>query len=86
MSEKYLENNDKKNVTFNNMYEWLSLRKYYKVDLVEGIDYKSDDIDEAKSSAIEEKNRCEGTKMIPWKYLFAKQMYKGKIKHFNKEM
>ena len=86
LSESYLFDEEKKNITFNNMYTWLSERKYYKVDLEEGIDYKIDDIDEAKSSAIQNKKNCEKSGEHPWRYLFAMQMYKGKIKNFNDKM
>lgn len=82
LSGAYLKDEEKKAVTFNNMYEWLLQRKYYKVDLLEGIDYLKNDIDEAKQIALDDKSKNE----IPWKYLFAYEMYKGKIKHNNATM
>lgn len=84
--ESYLDDIEKKNITFNNMYKWLLQRKYYKVDLEEGIDYKVDDIDEPKRNAIKNKKDCENSVKKPWDYLFAMQMYKGKIKHFDERM
>lgn len=81
LSGAYLEDDEKKEFTFDNMYDWLLKRRYYKVELLDGIDYKRNDIDEAKQSAIEDKIKREGTKLIPWKYLFTREMYKGKIEH-----
>ena len=34
LTEEYLKDGRKKNITFENMYEWLKLRKYYKLDLI----------------------------------------------------
>lgn len=82
----YLNDEEKKEITFNNMYEWLIKRKYYKVDLLQGIDYIENDIDEAKQSAIQDKIKKEKTQNIPWRFLFGYEMYKGKIKHNNATM
>ena len=65
------------------MYEWLKLRKYYKLDLIPYIDFIPNDLDEAKKQALDNKKECENTNKKPWKYLFAMQMYKGKIKHYD---
>ncbi len=46
------------------MYEWLIKRKYYKVDLLQGIDYIENDIDEAKQSAIQDKIKKEKHKIF----------------------
>lgn len=81
LSGAYLEDDEKKEFTFDNMYDWLLKRRYYKVDLLDGVDYKVNDIDEAKQSAIEDKIEKEGTNSVPWKYLFAYEMYKGKLEH-----
>ena len=86
LSGEYLKNEEKKEITFNNMYEWLSQRRYYKLDLIEGIDYLKNDIDEAKQSALDDKSNKENTKEIPWKFLFAYEMYKGKINHNDASM
>lgn len=86
LSGDYLYDEKKKEITFDNMYEWLEQRRYYKVELIEGIDYLENDIDEAKQSAIEDKAEKENTKGIPWKYLFAYEMYKGKIMHNDETM
>ena len=59
LSGEYLKNEEKKEITFNNMYEWLSQRRYYKLDLIEGIDYLKNDIDEAKQSALDDKSKKE---------------------------
>lgn len=85
LSGLYLDNKEKREITFDNMYIWLKQRKYYKVDLEEGIDYLKNDVDEAKESAIQDK-RCESKNYIPWKFLFAYEMYKGKIKHKDNTM
>lgn len=81
LSGTYLDNEEKKKITFNNMYEWLMQRRYYKVDLLLGIDYIKNDIDEAKQSAIQDKIEKENKKEVPWKFLFASEMYKEKITH-----
>lgn len=86
LSGAYLYDEEKKEITFKNMYEWLSVRKYYKVDLLEGIDYIKNDIDEAKQSALLDKKEKDKTKDVSWKFLFAYEMYKGKIKHNNTTM
>ena len=86
LSGEYLKDEEKKEITFNNMYEWLSQRRYYKLDLIEGIDYLKNDIDEAKQSALDDKSKKENTKEIPWKFLFAYEMYKGKINHNDASM
>ena len=86
LSGDYLYDEKKKEITFDNMYEWLEQRRYYKVELIEGIDYLENDIDEAKQSAIQDKVEKENTKGIPWKYLFAYEMYKGKINHNDETM
>lgn len=86
LSGDYLYDEIKKEITFDNMYEWLEQRRYYKVELIEKIDYLENDIDEAKQSAIEDKVEKENTKGIPWKYLFAYEMYKGKINHNDETM
>lgn len=78
LTEDYLLDNDKKLITFNNMKHWLLDRKYYLVDLVEGIDYIENDIDEAKVSVIQDKEKGRKTR-----YLFAQQMYKGKTNNFD---
>ena len=81
LSEDYLFDYDKKLITFNNMKEWLAERKYYLVDLVEGIDYLENDVDEAKMSVICDKEKGEINR-----YLFAQQMYKGRTKCFDDTM
>lgn len=86
LSGDYLYDEKKREITFDNMYKWLEQRRYYKVELIEGIDYLENDIDEAKQSAIEDKVEKENTKSIPWKYLFAYEMYKGKIMHNDETM
>lgn len=86
LTEEYLKNEKKKNITFENMYEWLKLRKYYKLDLIPYIDFIPNDLDEAKKQALDNKKECENTNKKPWKYLFAMQMYKGKIKHYDVTM
>lgn len=86
LSGDYLYDEKKKEITFDNMYEWLEQRRYYKVELMEKIDYLEKDIDEAKQSAIQDKVEKENTKGIPWKYLFAYEMYKGKINHNDETM
>lgn len=86
LSGFYLKDENKKEITFNNMYEWLIQRKYYKVDLSEGIDYIENDFDEAKRSALENKRKTENTEEIPWKFLYAYEMYKGKINHNDESM
>lgn len=86
LSGDYLYDEKKKEITFDNMYEWLEQRRYYKVELIEKIDYLEKDIDEAKQSAIKDKVEKENTKGIPWKYLFAYEMYKGKINHNDETM
>lgn len=48
LSEEYLIDYEKQKFTFNNMYNGLLERKYFLVDLKEGIDYIKNDIDEAK--------------------------------------
>lgn len=85
-SGDYLYDEIKKEITFDNMYKWLEQRKYYKVELIEGIDYLENDIDEAKQSAIKDKVEKENTKGIPWKFLFAYEMYKGKIAYSDETM
>lgn len=86
LTEEYLKDERKKNITFENMYEWLKLRKYYKLDLIPYIDFIPNDLDEAKKQALDNKKECENTNKKPWKYLFAMQMYKGKIKHYDVTM
>lgn len=86
LSSNYLKDENKKEITFNNMYEWLLQRKYYKVDLSEGIDYIENDFDEAKRSALENKRKTANTEEIPWKFLFAYEMYKDKITHYDETM
>ena len=86
LSGDYLYDEIKKEITFDNMYEWLEQRRYYKVELIEKIDYLEKDIDEAKQSAIKDKVEKENTKGIPWKFLFAYEMYKGKIAYNDETM
>lgn len=86
LSEQYLEDEEKKNKTFSNMYDWLRERRYFKLSLTEGEDYIDGDIDEAKQSAIEDRINCAKRNMASWKYDFLKQMYKGKIRHNNEKV
>ena len=81
LSEAYLNDDVKKEETFNNMHQWLKKRKYYKLDLVEGIDYLKNDIDEAKENVLQDKYEKSKTNEMSLKYLFACQMYKNKVKH-----
>lgn len=82
----YLNDYEKLYVTFDNIYNFFADRKYYVVDLIEGYDFIKDDIDEVKRSSILEKDRSFDLKVTPWKYLFAKEMYKGKVKKRGLEM
>ena len=79
LSGDYLFDEEKKEHVFKIMYEWLSERKYYLLNLVEGQDYFEDDVDEVKLSALNDKKECEKNNTIPWKYLFAREMYNTKI-------
>lgn len=82
----YLNDYEKLYVTFDNIYNFFADRKYYVVDLIDGYDFIKDDIDEVKRNSILEKDRSFDLKVTPWKYLFAKEMYKGKVKKSNMEM
>lgn len=86
LSGAYLSDYEKLNITFNNIYDFFADRKYYTVDLIEGYDYLNDDVDEVKKSSLLDKEKFMRLKITPWKYLFAKEMYKGKVKKTNMEM
>ena len=81
LSEKYLLDEIKKNNVFDIMYDWLCKRKYYKVDLIKEIDYKDNDIDEAKRSVYNENECMKIVGKESLRFLFAKEMYKDKVKN-----
>ena len=83
ISGSFIEDREKKEHIFNIMIDWLKERTYYKLDLVEGIDYLSTDVDEAKRSAIDNRIECKNTANIPWKYLYTSVMYNNSFSDYS---
>lgn len=70
LSREYLKDSAKQRIIFNLVYESLKKQVYYKLDLIEGVDFNYNDIDEIKERTALKKDQGDFSH-----YIYQKEMY-----------